>query len=300
MHVLRKSVGCNGEHLQKEVTQPGASREHQPKRVMQEWRYKRKSKRTEAGKGYTEDPNLMWVPEAEKGLEHSQSIRSVAQSCPTLSNPMDCSMPAFPLHQQLPELAQIHAHQVSDAIQPSHPLSSLSPSAFNLARIRVFSNESVHCIMWPKYWSFSFNISTSNEYSGMISFRMDWLDLLAVQGTLKSLLHYQSSKASVLRYSAFFIVQLSHPCMTTGETIALTGWTFVDKVISLLFNMLSSLVIAFLPRNKQLLISWLQSPSAVIWEPPKESLSLFPLLPHLFAWSDGTRCHDLCFLNVEF
>ena len=131
MHVLRKSVGCNGEHLQKEVTQPGASREHQPKRVMQEWRYKRKSKRTEAGKGYTEDPNLMWVPEAEKGLEHSQSIRSVAQSCPTLSNPMDCSMPAFPLHQQLPELAQIHAHQVSDAIQPSHPLSSPSPPAPN-------------------------------------------------------------------------------------------------------------------------------------------------------------------------
>ena len=179
---------------------------------------------------------------------------------------MDCSTPAFPVHQQLPELAQIHAHEVGDAIQPSHPLSSLSPSAFNLARIKVFSNESVHYIRWPKYWSFNFNISTSNEYSGMISFRMDWLDLLAVQGTLKSLLHHHSSKASIIRCSAFFTVQLSHPYMTTGKTIALTRWTFVGKVMSLLFNMLSSLVITFLPRSKCLLISWLQSPSAVILE----------------------------------
>ena len=132
------------------------------------------------------------------------------QSSPTLSDPMDCSTPAFPVHQQLPELAQIHAHEVGDAIQPSHPLSSLSPSAFNLARIKVFSNESVHYIRWPKYWSFNFNISTSNEYSGLISFRMDWLDLLAVQGTLKCL-QYHSSKASILQHSAFLTVQLSHP-----------------------------------------------------------------------------------------
>uniref|UniRef100_A0AC11D4S6 Peptidylprolyl isomerase like 6 n=2 Tax=Ovis aries TaxID=9940 RepID=A0AC11D4S6_SHEEP len=135
--------------------------------------------------------------------------------------------------------------------------------------IRVFSNESTLRIRWPKYWSFTFRISPSNEHPGLISFRMDWLDLLAVQGTLKSLLQHHSSKASILRCSAFFTVQLSHPYMTTGKTIALTRWTFVDKVISLLFNMLSRLVITFLPRGKRPLISWLQSPSAVILEPPK-------------------------------
>ena len=145
-----------------------------------------------------------------------------------------------------------------------HPL--LLPSIF--PSIRVFSNESVLHIRWPKYWSFSFNISPSNEHPGLI-FRMDWLGLLAVQGTLKSLLQHHSSKASILQRSAFFTVQLSHPHMTTGKTIALTRWTFVDKVISLLFNMLSRLVISFLPRSKHLLISWLQSPSAVILEPRK-------------------------------
>ena len=135
--------------------------------------------------------------------------------------------------------------------------------------IRFFSNESVLCIRWPKYWSFSFSISPSNEYSGLISLRMDWLDLLAVQGTLKSLLQHHSSKASILRCSAFFTVQLSHPYMTTGKTMVLTRRTFVGKVMSLLFNMLSRLVITFLPRSKRLLISWLQSPSAVILEPRK-------------------------------
>ena len=149
--------------------------------------------------------------------------------------------------------------------------------------IRVFSNESTLCMRWPKYWSFSFSISHSNEHSGLISFRMDWLDLFAVQGTLKSLLQHHSSKASILRRSAFFIVQLSHPYMTTGKTIALARWTFVDKVMSLLFNMLSRLVITFLPRSKHLLISRLQSPSKVILEPKKKSLSLFPLFLHLFA-----------------
>ena len=138
-----------------------------------------------------------------------------------------------------------------------------------LPSIRVFSNESALHIRWPKYWSFSFNISPSNEYSGLISFRVDWLDLLVVQGTLKSLLQHHSSKASILLYSAFFIVQLSHPYMTTGETIALTGRTFVGKVMSLLFNMLSRLVITSLQRSKSLLISWLLSPSAVILEPKK-------------------------------
>ena len=135
--------------------------------------------------------------------------------------------------------------------------------------IRVFSNESALLIRWPEYWSFSFNISPSNEHPGLISYRMDWLDLLAVQGTLKTLLQHHSSKASILWRSAFFRVQLSHPYMTTGKTIALTRWTFVGKLMSLLLNMLSRLVITFLPKSKRLLISWLQSPSAVILEPPK-------------------------------
>ena len=143
----------------------------------------------------------------------------------------------------------------------------LLPSIF--PSIRVFSSESVLHLRWPKYWRFSFSISPSNEYSGLISFRMDWLDLLAVQGTLKSVLQHHSSKSSVLQRSTLFIVQLSHPYTTTGKTIALTRWTFVGKVMSLLFNMLSRLVIIFLSRSKCLLISWLQSPSAVISEPQK-------------------------------
>jgi len=147
-----------------------------------------------------------------------------------------------------------------------HPLFLLPPI---LPSIRVFSYESTLCMRWPKYWSFSFSIIPSKEHPGLISFRMDWLDLLAAQGTLKSLLQHHSSKASILRCSAFLTVQLSHPYMTTGKIIALTRWTFVDKVMSLLFNTLSRLVITFLPRSKRLLISWLQSPSAVILEPPK-------------------------------
>ena len=158
----------------------------------------------------------------------------------------------------------------------------LLPSIFS--SIRDFSNESVLCIRWPKYWSFSFNISPSNEYSGLISFRMDWLDLLGVQGTLKSLLQHHSSNALVLQCSALFIFQLSHPHMTTGETIALTRWTFVGQVVSLLFNMLSSiLVIAFLPRIKQFLISWLQSPCVVILEPKKiKSVTISTFSPSIF------------------
>ena len=154
------------------------------------------------------------------------------------------------------ELAQIHVHRVSDAIQLSHLLSSPSLPMFNVSSIRVFSNELALHVRWPKFCSFS--ISPSNESSGLISFRIDWFDLLTVQGTLKSLFQPHSLKASVLRDSAFFMVQLSHPYMTIGKTIALTRWTFVSKVMSLLFNMLSRLVIAFLPRSKHLLISWLQ------------------------------------------
>ena len=174
----------------------------------------------------------------------------------------------------------------------------LLPSIF--PNIKVFSNESVLHIRWPEFWSFSFNISPSNEHPGLVSFRTDWLDLLAVQGTLKSLLQHHSSKASILWHSAFFIVQVSHPYMTTGKTIALTRWTTVGKVISLLLNMLSRLVIAFLPRSKQLLISWLQSPSAVILESKNKVCHCFHCFPTYLPWSDGTKCHDLCFLNVEF
>ena len=202
-----------------------------------------------------------------KKLHNSHQFSSVAQSRSTLCDPMDCSVPGFPItnSQSLLKLMSIESVMPSNYLILCCPL-LLSPSIF--PSIRVFSNESVLRIRWPKYWSFSFSISPSNEYSGLISFRMDWLDLLEVQGTLKSLIQHHSSKASILRCSAFFIVQLSHPYMTE-KTIALTKWTFVGKVMSLLFNVLSRLVITFLPRSKRLLISWLQSPSAVILEPPK-------------------------------
>ena len=172
------------------------------------------------------------------------------------------------------------------------------PSIF--PRIRTFPNESFLPIRWPKYWNFSFSISPSNEYSGLISFRFDWFDLLAVQGTLKSLLQHHSSKASLLWHSGFFMVQLSHP-YDYWKTIALTRWTFVGKVMSLLFNILSSFVIAFLSRSKRLLISWLQSTSAVILEPPKmKSVTVSIFFPFYLPWSDGTGCHNLSFLNAEF
>ena len=174
----------------------------------------------------------------------------------------------------------------------------LPPSIF--PSIRVLFNESVLHIGWPKYWYFSFSISPSNEYSGLISFRIDWLDLFAIQGALESLLQHYSTKSSILPHSAFFTVQLWHSYMTTGKTIALTIWTFVGQVLSLLFNMLSRLVLAFLPRSKRLLISWLQSPSAVILEPPKIVSHCCHCFPIYLPWSDGTGFHDLSFLNVEF
>ena len=217
-----------------------------------------------------------------KSINSVQLLSSVSDSC----DPMDCSTPGFLVHHQLLELTQTHVHRVGDAIQPSHPLSSASPPAPNPSQNQGLFQWSVLHIRWPKYWSFSFSISPFNEYSGLIFFRMDWLDLLAVQGTLKSLRQHHSSKASTLQCSAFFIVQLSHPYMTTGKTIALTRWTCVGKVISLLFNMLSGLVIAFLPRSKHLLISWLQSPSAVILEPKKiKSVTLSIVLPYI--------CHEV-------
>ena len=205
---------------------------------------------------------------------------------------MDCSTPGFPVHHQLPELTQTHVHRVSDAIQPSHPMSSPFPPAFNLSKHQSLFRwvSSLHQV--AKYWSFSFSISPSNEYSRLISFKMDWLNLFAIQGTLKGLLQYHSSQASILSCSAFFILQLSHPYMTTGKAIALTRWTFVGKVISLLFNMLYRLVIAFLLRSKCLFISWLQSPSSVIF-----FCHCFHCFPICLPWSDGTGCH---YLSVEF
>ena len=188
---------------------------------------------------------------------------SVTQSCPTLCDPMIAARQAslsITNPRSSLRLASIESVMPSSHLILCHPF-LLLPSIF--PRIRVFSNESALHIRWPKYWSFS--ISPSNEYSGLISFRIDWFDLLAVQETLKSLLKHHSSKASILQHSAFFMVQLAHPYIITEKTIALTRWTFVGKVISLLFNMLSRLVITFLPRSKHLLISWMQSPSAVIF-----------------------------------
>ena len=208
---------------------------------------------------------------------------------------MDCRMTdvlSITNTQSLLKLMSIELVMPSNHLILCHP--PLLPHSI-FPSIGFFSNESVLRFRWPKYWSFSFSISPSNEYSELISFRMDWLDLLVVQGPFKSLLQHHSSKAS-----ASFRVQLSHPYMTTGKTIALTRRTFVSKVMSLLFNILPRLVIAFLPRSKCLLISWLWSPSAVILEPPKiKSLTVSNCFPIYLPWSDGTRCHDLCFLNVE-
>ena len=180
---------------------------------------------------------------------------------------MDCSMPDLPVYHQLLEFTQAHVHWVGDAIQP--PLSSLSPPAFNLSQHQGLFQWVSSSHQVAKILEFQLYISPSNEYSGLISFRIDWFDLLAVQGTLKTLLQHHGSKASILQHSAFFTVQLSHPYMTTGKPIVLNRRTFVGKVVSLLFNTLSKFVITFLPRSKHLLISWLQSPSAVILEPKK-------------------------------
>ena len=216
----------------------------------------------------------------------SVQFSSVTQLCLTLCDPMNCSMPG--LHtitnsRSSLKLMSIESVMTSSHLILRHPLFLLSPIP---PSIRVFSNESTLRMRWSKYWSFSFNIIPSKEHPGLISFRMDWLGLLAVQGTLKSLLQHNSSKASILQRSAFFTVQLSRPYMTTGRTITLTRWTFVGKVMSLLLNMLSRLVITFLPRSKRLLISWLQSPSAVILEPQKiKSDTVFIVSPSI--------CHEV-------
>ena len=224
-------------------------------------------------------------------VKHILQFSSVAQPC-LFVTPWTTARQAsqsITNYRSPPKPMSIELVMPSNHLILSRPLlllSSIIPS------IRVFSNESALCIRWPKYWSFSFSISPSNEYSGLISFRMHWLDLLVVQGTLKTLLQHHSSKVSILQPSAFFIVQLSYPYVTTGKTIALTRRIFVDKVMSLFLNMLSMLVITVLPRSKCLLISWLKSPSAVILEPRKIKSPLFPLFPHLFAmkWWDQMPC----------
>ena len=213
---------------------------------------------------------------------------------------MNCSIPGSPVLHYLPEFAQTHVHWTSDAIQPSYPLSPLLllPSIF--PSIRVFSNDSALHIMWPEYWSISFSTSPSNEYSGLIFFRVDWFDLLDVQGTPKSLLQHHNLKASILWCSVFFMVQLSHPYMTTGKTIALTTWTFVGKVTSLISNALSRFVIAFFPRNKCLLISWLQSLSAVILEPKKiKSVTVSTFSPSICHEVMGPDPWYHIFLNIQ-
>ena len=196
--------------------------------------------------------------------------------------PWTAARQGFPVHHQLLELTQTPIHCVGDLIEPSHPL-SFPPSI--IPSIRVFFNESAVHIRWPNYWSFSFNISPPNEYSGLISSRMDWLDLLAVQGTLKSLLQLHSSKASILQFSAFFIVQLSHPYMTTGKTIALTRQTFVGKIMSLIFNMLSRLVITFIPRSKCLHFMAAITICSDFGAPQNKVCHCFPIY---LPWSNGT------------
>ena len=182
---------------------------------------------------------------------------------------MNRSTPGLPVHHHLLEVTQTHVHWVGDAIQPSHPLSSPSLPTPNPSQHEGLFNESTLHMRWPKYWSFSFNISLSSEHSGLISFRIDWFEFPEVQGILKSLLQHHSSKASILWCSAFLIVQFSHPYVTTGKTIALTRWTFVGKVMFLLFNILSRFVIAFLPRSKHLLFSWLSYHLQWFWSPRK-------------------------------
>ena len=215
----------------------------------------------------------------------SVQFSSIAQLCSTLFDPMNHSMPGLPVHHQLSEFTKLMSIKL--VMPPSHlilcrPLLLLPPIP---PSIRVFSNESALHMRLPKYWSFSFSIIPSKEIPGLISFRIDWLDLLAVQGTLKSLLQHHSSKESILQHSAFFIVRLSLPYMTTGKTIALTRQIFVGKVMSLLLNILSRLVITFLPGSKRLLISWLQSPSAVILEPPK-------IKSDTFSTVSPSICHE--------
>ena len=229
------------------------------------------------------------------------SVSSVAQSCPTLCNPMDCSMPGLPVHHQFPEFTQTHVHWVSDAIQPSHPLSCPSRPAPNPSQHKGLFQWVSSSHQVAKGLEFQLQHQSFNECSGLISFRMDWLDLLAVQRILKSLLQHHNSKASILQHLVFFIVQLSHPHMTTGKPIALIRWMFIGKVMSLLFNMLPRLVMTFLPRSKHILISWLQSLSAVILESKKiKSVTVSTVSPSICHEVMGPDAMILVFWMLSF
>ena len=231
-------------------------------------------------------------------IHSSVQFSSVPQWCPTLFDPIDCNTLGFPVHHQLQSLLKF---KCIEPVLPSnhlilcHPL-LLPPSIF--PSIRIFSSESIICIRWPKYWSFSFSISPSNEYSGLNSFRINGFGLLAVQGTLESLLQHHGSKASILWHSAFFIVQLSHLYMTTGKTIVLTRWTFVGKVMPLLFNMRSRLVIT---SKEQVSFNFMAAVTICsdFGDQNNKVCHCFHCFPICVPWSDGTRCHDLHFLNVE-
>ena len=247
----------------------------------------------------------MGFPGGSGSKEAPCHVGSVSQFSPSIVS--NCATPWTAAHQASLSITNTRTLPKSMCIEwvmPSKHLILclpllLLPSIF--PSIRVFSNKSADRIRWPKYWSFSFKISPSNEHPGLISFRMDWLDLLAVQGTLKSLFQHHSSKASSLWCSAFFIVQLSHPYMTTGKTIAFSRWTFVGKVMSLLFNMLPGLVITFLPRSKHLLISWLQSPSAVVLEPRKiKSATVSTVFPSIYHEVMGPDAMTLVFWMLNF
>ena len=226
-------------------------------------------------------------------VQFSHSVMS------TLWDPMNCSTPGLPVHHQLTEFTQTHVHRVGDASQPSHPRSSPSPPAPNPSQHQSLFQWVNSCMKWTKYWSFSFSNSPSKEHPGLISFRMDWLDLLAVQGTLNSLLQHHSSKASILWPSAFFTVQLSHLYMTTGKSIALTRWTFVGNVMFLLLNMLSRL--DNFPSKEQVSFNFMAAITICsdFGAPKNKVWHCFHCFPIYLPWSDGTRCHDLRFLNVE-
>ena len=249
-----------------------------------------------------EDESPLWTPFllrnwVEQYLLKSICCCSVTQLCPTLWDPMDCSTPGFPVLHHLPEFTQTHVHWVSDAIQPSHLPPSPSPPAFTLSQHQNLFHWVGSCYHVAKVLELQLQHQSFNEYSRLISFRMDWLDLLAVQGTLKSLLQHHSSKASILRCSVFFVVQLSHPYMTAGKTIALPTQTFVGKVMSLLVNMLSRLVIAFLPRSKSLNFMAAVTIFSDFEAPANKVCHCFHCFPIYLPWSDGTGCHDLSFLN---
>ena len=294
-------------HVASELWQPCSRRISQESRIRWKGAISRNQEKKEVQKGYwisyTVGGNVSWRSHCENTIEVPQFSSVQLFSCVwLLETPWSAARQASLSITDSRSLLKLMSHQVGEAIQPFHPLSSPAPPAFSLSQHQGLSNGSVLRIRWPKYWSFSISISPSNKCSGLISFRMDWLDLLAVQGTLKS----KSSPTPQFKSINSLVISFLYgptltSVMTTGKTIALTRQTFVSKVMSLLFNMLSRFFIAFLPRSKRLLVSWLQSPSAVILEPPKiKSVTASTFSPSIYHEVMGPRCHDLSFLTVEF